>query len=103
MLHRACADEKETTLSPRSARPQTHARGRTGVGRDMERANYKGRINLRVSLVTAKSYAAIWRNANHAVAYAIDSSPRFAGGSRRRTSALSVWIEPVTALVASRA
>ena len=55
----------------------------------MERANYKGRFNLRVSLATAKSYPPATANANRIAGYATDPSPRFAGGSMRRTSPLS--------------
>jgi hypothetical protein len=61
----------------------------------MERANCKGRFNLRVSLATAKSYLRGSTNANRNLAYATDPSPRFAGGSRRRTSPLSSCIAVV--------
>ena len=63
----------------------------------MERANYKGRFNLRVSLATAKSYSPAGPNANRIAPYATDPSPRFAGGSIRRTSPLSVCIASVIA------
>ena len=59
------------------------------MGRDMERANCKGRFNLRVSLATAKSYSPGGVNANRNASYATDPSPRFPGGSMRRTSPLS--------------
>jgi hypothetical protein len=67
------------------------------VGRDVERANYKGRFNLRVSLATAKSYPPAATNANRIASYATDPSPRFAGGSIRRTSPLSDCIASVIA------
>jgi hypothetical protein len=61
----------------------------------MERANCKGRFNLRVSLATAKNYLPCGTNANRNSPYATDPSPRFAGGSRRRTSPLSSCIAAV--------
>ncbi len=61
----------------------------------MERANCKGRFNLRVSLATAKNYLPGGANANRKPAYATDPSPRFAGGNRRRTSPLSSCIAVV--------
>ena len=67
------------------------------MGRDVERANYKGRFNLRVSLATAKSYSPAVSNANRIARYATDPSPRFAGGSIRRTSPLSACIASVIA------
>ena len=63
----------------------------------MERANYKGRFNLRVSLATAKSYSSGVANANRIARYATDPSPRFAGGSIRRTSPLSDCMDSVIA------
>lgn len=72
------------------------------MGRDMERANCKGRFNLRVSLATAKSYSSTGTNANRNTPYATDPSPRFAGGSSRRTSPLSECMALVIASFASR-
>jgi len=72
------------------------------VGRGLERANYKGRFNLRVSLATAKSYPPAPANANRKARYATDPSPRLAGGSIRRTSALSACIALVIDSFASR-
>ena len=63
----------------------------------MERANYKGRFNLRVSLATAKSYPPNSVKANRNGSYATDPSPRFAGGSMRRTSPLRACIALVIA------
>src|SRR5262245_56469223 len=50
----ARAREKGNHRSPAERPWQGHARDRTDVGREMERANYKGRFNLRVSLATAE-------------------------------------------------
>lgn len=72
------------------------------MGRDMERANCKGRFNLRVSLATAKSYSPIGTNANRNTTYVTGPSPRFAGGSRRRTSPLRECMALVIAAFASR-
>ena len=63
----------------------------------MERANCKGRFNLRVSLATAKSYSPVGVNANRKGPYATDPSPRLAGGSMRRTSPLRDCMAPVMA------
>jgi hypothetical protein len=63
----------------------------------MERANCKGRFNLRVSLATPKSYPSVGANANRNALYATDPSPRFAGGSMRRTSLLRSCIALVMA------
>ena len=63
----------------------------------MERANCKGRFNLRVSLATAKSYSPGAANANRNAPYATDPSPRLAGGSIRRTSPLSECMASVIA------
>ena len=41
----------------------------------MERANCKGRFNLRVSLATRKNYAPARANANRTSGYATDPSP----------------------------
>src|SRR5215207_208414 len=50
----ARAREKGNHHSPAERRSAGYARGRADVGRDMERANCKGRFNLRVSLATAE-------------------------------------------------
>ena len=63
----------------------------------MERANCKGRFNLRVSLATAKSYPPVGVNANRNAPQATDPSPRLAGGSMRRTSPLRLCIALVIA------
>ena len=68
----------------------------------MERANCKGRFNLRVSLATRKSYSPDGANANRNVPYATDPSPRFAGGSMRRTSPPRDCIAAVIDWFASR-
>jgi hypothetical protein len=61
----------------------------------MERAKRKGRFNLRVSPATAKNYLPGGTNANRKRSYATEPSPRFAGGSMRRTSPLSSCIAVV--------
>jgi hypothetical protein len=68
----------------------------------MERANCKGRFNLRVSLATRKSYSPGGANANRNTAYASEPSPRLAGGSMRRTSPLRSCIAAVIDWFASR-
>ena len=68
----------------------------------MERANCKGRFNLRVSLATAKSYSPVGANANRNAGYVTDPSPRLAGGSMRRTSPLSACMAFVISWFASR-
>jgi hypothetical protein len=68
----------------------------------MERANCKGRFNLRVSLATAKSYSPVGANANRNAPYATVPSPRLAGGSMRRTSPLRDCIAAVIDSFASR-